>query len=156
MLRQIYLLLQSVVSGNAITATFGGSRSRELSIASALAVTSSPTPSSEVDVSALETLGLQIINSGSGALSGFEIQVKSNSNADWISLFSQAGSYTAPPLGSPLKGTSGDLTTLAGGTDGWLLLEVGFYSKVRFVLTSAAGTTITILGNGKALTLLPA
>jgi hypothetical protein len=98
----------------------------------------------ELEVSDIDSVTLDISNSGN-ALDQFEIQGKPVDGSTYRTLFSVAGDYTSPS--GILIGTSGDLTSLISGGNGWLILYPKGFFKIRFQAARAAGVDTTITAN---------
>ena len=102
----------------------------------------------EVPVEDISFLGVEL-DVSSFLLDAFIVQGMMHPNGSFSTLYSSAGSYTTPA--GLIVGASGDLTALAAGAHGWLLLNVLPLYAVRIQVSSgnASGSTVTARAIGK-------
>jgi len=95
----------------------------------------------------LKRLFLQVTPTGN-AFAGFAVIGQATPAAPQSTLYSAAADYTSPK--GLVVGTSGDLTTLAAGSTGWIILDVTGLAIVTFTAHSAAagGSTVTAYCGG--------
>jgi hypothetical protein len=93
-----------------------------------------------VPVYGMTNLGVQVVV-GVHALDGFAISARFHRDADFVTLYSSAGSFTTPA--GLLIGASGDLTAQAVGT-GWFILDVRGLYEVRVSASGTVDDTTTI------------
>lgn len=110
-----------------------------------------------IDVRSYRKLNLQIQNSGATALNAFSVQGRYNSS---LSTYNPRAASTADfttgralQTGNPtafVYDASGDLTVLAGSTNGWVELNVERYESIQIQCRVASGsTTVRIDGIAK-------
>lgn len=92
-----------------------------------------------LNVEELDRIFVQIENDGANPFDAFTVNAKSQSGAQFDALFSSAAHFTAPQ--GLLVGASGDLTTLAAGQRGWLMLDVKGLYQVQITASAGVGTT---------------
>jgi len=101
----------------------------------------------DMDVSQIARLALQITNPGANALDSFIVQGKVNTDGDLLSILTVAADYTTPA--GIVVDASGDLTALAAGATGWLILDVLALNMIRITASAAVGaTTLRIFAGG--------
>lgn len=81
----------------------------------------------------------EVKNEGANALDAFRVSAKFHKDGNYVLLFSVAGDFTSPA--GLVVDASGDLTTLAAGTTGWLVLDVLGLYKIKIEASSAVGAT---------------
>lgn len=94
--------------------------------------------------------GISISNTGANALDAFIVQGKMTPDDTYQTILAAAADYTAPA--GIVIDASGDLTVLASGASGWLLLNVLSFYSIR-ILTSAnvaGATVVTTRGGARA------
>lgn len=75
----------------------------------------------------------------------FEISGRSNKSGSWHVLFNSAGDFISP-LGI-LVGTSGDLTTISAGNNGFFILNIDGLFEIRIRAAAATtGAVVTLRG----------
>lgn len=100
----------------------------------------------EFDVSQITRLVSEIRNTGANAFDTFIVQGKVPNGA-YVTLLSVAADYTSPA--GIVVDASGDLTTLAGGATGWLILDVLGFEKIKFQASAAVGaSTARVFSSG--------
>lgn len=82
-----------------------------------------------VDVSQLARVAFEIKNEGANAFDAFIVQGKVTSGSNWMTLFSAAADFTSPA--GLVVDASGDLTVLAAGATGWLVLDCLGFNGIR-------------------------
>lgn len=87
-----------------------------------------------------DRIGIQVSNTGATALNAFQLQ-GSIDGTTWVALATDAGGFSTPLL--PLRRTIGAPVTLAGGATAQLLLNGGYYQRLRLRASVASGTTTT-------------
>ncbi len=87
-----------------------------------------------------EVLGMSIENANLYALDAFILSIRFNDLGPWLIIANTAANWTTA-ITSPLKWSSGDLTTLVKNTDGGFLLETRGISTIK--LEASANTTAT-------------
>ena len=102
----------------------------------------------DMDVSQIARLALQITNPGANALDSFIVQGKVNTDGDLLSILTVAADYTTPA--GIVVDASGDLTALAAGATGWLILDALAFYKLRVTASAAVGATSARLFAGGA------
>lgn len=102
----------------------------------------------EFDVTQISRLALELINGGANALDAFIIQGKVNPAGNYVTLLSAASDYTSPA--GIVVDASGDLTVLAGGATGWLILDVLAFAKIRVQASAnvSGATTLSVNAGG--------
>lgn len=101
----------------------------------------------EIDVSQIARLAVEIRNTGGFALDAFRVDGKVSSDGAYVNLASLAAAYTSPS--GLIVAASGDLTVLASGATGWLVIDVLGFNKIRFQASSNGTiTTVGILAGG--------
>jgi len=114
----------------------GGFEAKNENITVALA---SNTDLLEVFVHKVARMTFEVKNDGGNAFDAFIVQGKMHPGGNYVNILSAAGDYTTPA--GIVVDASGDLTTLAAGATGWLIIDViGFY-QVKIQASSAVGTT---------------
>lgn len=83
------------------------------------------------------------------ALDAFLIQGKAHGSGSTLTLYSASGDYTSPK--GVLIGVSGDLTTLAAGSSGWLVMDSKGFDSIIIQASSGnvAGSTISVFATGE-------
>lgn len=99
------------------------------------------------DVKGIKRLVLEISNITNN-LAAFVVQGAPNQQAPWITIASLSTDYTVPK--GLVIGASGDLTALAAGATGWIILDVEGFSDIKIQANSSAagGSTLTFYGGG--------
>jgi hypothetical protein len=82
----------------------------------------------DIDVRDMRRIMIQV-KPGANPLTGFEVHAQSATDADFVPFLAVASDYTSPQ--GILIGASGDLTTLAANTAGWLLMDVSGIATLR-------------------------
>lgn len=94
----------------------------------------------------IQTVGRIFINFtvADYALDQFAVAVRSNPEASYDVLFSSSADYVTPT--GILVGTSGDLTIVAAGSSGWLIMDTDSIESVRIQAASsnALGSTVSV------------
>ncbi len=97
----------------------------------------------DIPTALLEAIFITILNVGTSNFDAFEIHGKPNGSGDFVTLRSTAGQFTTPQ--GILIEASGDLTILASGVKGWLILYPKGISTIRLLASRASGIdTVTI------------
>ena len=94
-----------------------------------------------------DRIGIQVSNTGATALNAFQMH-GSIDGTTWVALATDAGGYSTPLL--PLRRTIGAPVTLAGGATAQLLIDGGYYQRLRLRASVASGSTtaaVTVCGN---------
>ena len=100
-----------------------------------------------MDTADLEAVFLEILNVGTSNLDAFQIQSKANSKASFQTIRSTSAHYTSPS--GILIEVSGDLTVLASGATGWLMIYPKGIYQLRLRASRASGSDrVTIEGGG--------
>lgn len=83
------------------------------------------------------------------ALDAFIIQGKAHGSGSALTLYSVTLDYTTPK--GVLVGVSGDLTALAAGSSGWLVMDTKGFDSVIIQASSAnvAGSTVSVFATGE-------
>ncbi len=76
------------------------------------------------------------------ALDQFVIQIRSNVNASYQTIYSAGSDFTSPV--GIMVGASGDLTALTAGTSGWVMLDVFGIESIRLRAARAAGSDAVV------------
>lgn len=99
----------------------------------------------EIVVAGVNRLFLQVAVSGQ-ALDQFVISARSRKNSPWSVLYSGSADYAVPR--GVMIGVSGDLSTLAAGDTGDIVVDVRGFYELRFEARSgnAAGSTVSVFG----------
>lgn len=93
----------------------------------------------EMDVSQVARLALEIRNAGANAFDAFLVQGKVHPDGAYVTLLSAAADYTSPA--GIVVDASGDLTVLASGATGWLILDVLGFNKIKLQASAAIGAS---------------
>lgn len=82
-------------------------------------------------------------------LDAFIVLGRAHSSGAWLTLASSGSHYTSPA--GVVFGASGDLTTLAAGSTGWIALDVQGLDAVKLQASSGnvAGSTVTVYVGGR-------
>jgi hypothetical protein len=100
-----------------------------------------------MDISQVARVAAEIKNTGANAFDAFIVSGKVAPDGDWLTLLSAAADFTSPA--GIVVDASGDLTTLAGGGTGWLILDVLGFNKLRIQASGATGgTSATVKAGG--------
>jgi hypothetical protein len=75
------------------------------------------------------------------ALDAFLIQGRPTPDASLVTLYSTAAAFTSPD-GGVVVAASGDLTTLAAGSTGWVLLNVPGFWDVKILASAAVDSAV--------------
>ena len=93
----------------------------------------------ELIVSEAARLAVEIKNEGANALDAFRVLGKVHKDGAFILMFSAAGDFTSPA--GLVVDASGDLTTLAAGATGFLVLDVLALYAIKLEASAAVGAT---------------
>lgn len=97
-----------------------------------------------IDTRFMERLGLEVAPTVAN-LTAFAVQGRFHADGSYHTLFSAAADYTNPQ--GIMVGASGDLTTLAAASVGWLLLDVRGIESIK-IRAAGANTVLNIRGGG--------
>jgi hypothetical protein len=99
----------------------------------------------ELEVGGLEMIGVQVSPTVQ-AFNAFAIEGKVHPDAPYVTLYNTAGAFTTPV--GLIIAASGDLTTQAAGTQGWVILRVEplFMVRIRASSVVNGGTTDAYAG----------
>jgi len=102
----------------------------------------------DMDVSQLARIALEIKNTGANAFDAFIVQGKVHVDGAFVTILSVAADYTTPA--GIVVDASGDLTILAAGTTGWLILDALSFIAIRLQASAnvAGATTASVLAGG--------
>lgn len=84
---------------------------------------------------------VQIVN-GAVALDQFKISGRATKAANFVTLYETSTDYTT--LAGRLQGSSGDLTILGAGQEGWVWVHVKGLETLRIEVARAAGANTTV------------
>lgn len=92
----------------------------------------------------MERVFIDLATSNDSALDQFGVQGKFNDDATARTLYNTAAAFTSPA--GLIVGASGDLTTLAANSNGWLIVDTRGLYQLILQAAQAAGdaTTLTI------------
>jgi hypothetical protein len=102
-----------------------------------------------IDVSRIARLWVEIAVSGQD-LDAFLVKGRTHASGSYQTLVgSVAANYTSPA--GIIVGASGDLTTLAAATSGWIALDVRGLNSIKLQASSGnvAGSTVSAYAGGK-------
>lgn len=120
------------------------SRDRRLSVsaknAAVAVLAASSTTILELSTTEIARLGVEVKNSSANAFDAFVVQGKFHKDGNWVTLYSAGADFSSPT--GLLIDASGDLTVLAAGASGWLILDVlGLFSvRIQASVATADGT----------------
>lgn len=102
----------------------------------------------DMDVSQVARLALEIRNTGANAFDAFIVQGKFHPDGAYVTILSAAADYTAPA--GIVVDASGDLTVLAAGATGWLILDALAFIKLKVQASAnvAGATTAGVFAGG--------
>lgn len=102
----------------------------------------------ELPVDTIAALGVSLTVADQ-ALDAFIVQGRMSPSDAYQTLYSAAGDFTSP-TGAVID-ASGDLTTLAAGSSGWLMLNTLGLHSIKILASSGnvAGSTVTVRAIGK-------
>lgn len=108
----------------------------------AVAVLETLTSLLQVNVAGYEKLTVSVDVTGQ-ALDQFVIKGRNHGNGSLMTLFSAAGDFTSPA--GIVVDASGDLTTQAAASSGWVVLDVSGWDKIEVLAASGnvAGSTVS-------------
>ena len=105
------------------------------------------------DISKFQRLRIQVNNTGTNPLNGFEVSTRSHVTGDWQVHLNLAAHFTTPTAGSILRhcadltGAAVDLTTLPASAKAVIAVDLRdfFASDIRVRATSVAGSNVQVL-----------
>lgn len=101
----------------------------------------------DLDVAAFEQLTIQIVVA-TQALDGFRVSVRPKGGVAYTLMYSASGDYTSPA--GLVVDASGDLTALAAGSSGILVLDVSGLDSVRLEASAALDSaSVTVIASGR-------
>lgn len=102
----------------------------------------------DIEVSQLARVALEIRNTGANALDVFNVQGKVHPDGAYMTILTVAADYTTPA--GIVVDASGDLTVLAAGATGWLILDALAFISIRLQASAnvAGATTVGVFAGG--------
>jgi hypothetical protein len=92
-----------------------------------------------INVAGVESIAVEVKNSGANPLDAFEVVGKITPHSSEITLASLAANYTGPAY--PIVRASASPVTLAAGASMWMVIDVAPFSEVQFKASSSGGDT---------------
>ena len=96
----------------------------------------------EIGTGFSDRVSIQISNTGATALNAFQLQ-GSIDGTTWVSLATDAGGFSTPLI--PLRRAIGAPVTLAGGATSQLILDGGYYQRLRLRASVGSGSTTVMV-----------
>lgn len=111
-------------------------------MATTTTVGTSLTTIAEIGTGFSDRIGIQVGNTGATAFNAFQLQGTID-GTNWIALSTDAGGFSTPVM--PLRRAIGAPVTLAGGASAILLLDGGYYQRIRLQASVGSGSTTAVV-----------